>query len=1119
MAGLYTCKEKTGFGTNPTPGSFSIPERGFRPGRFVRCPFGPAKGFASPDGSGLDLNTQNRVVTTTYGGVEIESDPMNTSDASVNGTRIFAPNAAPHVHMIQTARVAGLKTDYELLSPPGDDVAFWAVEEQIPLPPGYTVAFDEHGENTYLGRLGEVVLFDAAGNEAARWGRPKIFDSHPGRTDAEKQALFEAAAQAGITQTPFAYRLSVSNGHARLRLLVDAKILRLPQAVYPVVIDPEVTVPFASTVVLGVGQNLTCSLPLPYSVPGGYSVVNVINNMLRYQATGLCCGLNLFGICLGTSCSFNGVRARIVGPCGQAEGFCNSGLQGECTLTGNVPFIADCVVGQCTDYPLELRAELASQIACGGATCAATDCYRMNAGDVAFTLVARSVESTASTDVAPIVGTPPTVQVCGETPFHLVGLPAYGVPPYTFEWFLPDGTVLTDSMPLLTLYENALISLVVEDACGQSEPFTFTVTTITPPAFTETVVMPTCGVDNGSITLTNLPPGAVIVWEDGTGATTRVNLPPGQYVASVSDGVCPKTKIYLLEAVADAVDLTIQTTAPTCANPFGGGVSLVAQGAFGPYDYAAVPEGQLPEYQASPNFLGLGEGVYTLQIRDANGCVYTHPEPVVFNVPEPIVVGEISTVANACFGAGTGSIGLVNVSGGTGNYQFSLSGGPWQSSPTFSGLSHGTFGVRVRDDGGCEYATTATVALGVPPSILAVAAEPVTCDEPGRLLVAVEGGTPPYLFSFDNGQSFGTDAQHFNDERGTYWIRVRDAHGCVTGVQAELPGVRRVRLSHTFKSPSCAGAADGFIQLFSNADEYSLDGGQTFLTPADFTGPVGRFGGLAQGLYSVVVRNADGCELATNILLPAHEPTMEFRANRETICAGDKVWVHVMGPETVLWNVPAGGPELEFFDQGRLVGFRPQSTVVFTVVGNFGAECSISDTWEAVVLPRNAVAAGFFPQNTVFENPPFAVEFMNTSEPGLEYIWDFGDESVSTEYAPTRVYADTGRFEVKLTVRRTGTCDEAVVRQTIHVKRADAASRSGTPDGFALYPNPTDGRLVMVSPVALSVSIFDPKGNKVMDSRLVDRGELDLGPFPPGVYFGVFVRSDGERFALKILKK
>ncbi|MCS7085211.1 MAG: hypothetical protein NZ534_03930, partial [Bacteroidia bacterium] len=683
---------------------------------FLPLSFEPHSGAAwiLPDGAELRLNARNRVVAVRADGVEI-SEVLNLSGATVEGTRITVAEAAPGVNIISEAQAFGLKTNYELLVPPDPQIAVWAVEEAIPLPPGYRIAFDEHAQTTYLGRLGEVVLYDPAGNEAARWERPKIFDSAPERDESRRAELIAAALRAGLEQTPYAYTLKVENDTARLRLVVDARLLRLPQVRYPVVVDPQVTVAYASTTVLGVGQNMTCSIPLVYTVPGGYSVVNVVNDMFRYQATGLCCGFDFLGICLGTQCSFNGVRARVSGPCGQAEGFCNSPGQGSCTLTGDVPFVADCVVGQCNDYTIELRAHLVSQTACGGTSCAATDCFRMNAGDVAFTLVARSVETTAATDVAPLVGVPPTAQVCAETPFRLVGLPAYGVPPYTFEWFLPDGTVLADSMPELVLYENTPITLIAYDACGASEPFSFTILVLAPPAFSETITMPTCGVDNGSIALTNLPPGATINWSDGSNQPTRTGLAPGTYTVVVDDGTCSKTKQYLLEAAAEAVNLNLQIVPPNCQNPVGGTIVVSAQGNFGPYQYAVVSQqGQLPDFQSSPTFTGLGAGTYTLRVLDVNGCVYVHPEPVVFSVPEPIEVNEIATVADACFGAYTGAVVLNGVTGGTGDFQFSLSGGPWQGSPAFTGLGAGVYGLRIRDGGGCEYSTTVVVPRSAP---------------------------------------------------------------------------------------------------------------------------------------------------------------------------------------------------------------------------------------------------------------------------------------------------------------------------------------------------------------------------------------------------------------------
>ncbi|MCS7086952.1 MAG: PKD domain-containing protein, partial [Bacteroidia bacterium] len=277
--------------------------------------------------------------------------------------------------------------------------------------------------------------------------------------------------------------------------------------------------------------------------------------------------------------------------------------------------------------------------------------------------------------------------------------------------------------------------------------------------------------------------------------------------------------------------------------------------------------------------------------------------------------------------------------------------------------------------------------------------------------------------------------------------------------------------------------------------------------------------GLSAGTYSIVVRNADGCERRLEALLPAQTPQMRFSLNRETICAGDLVWVHVSGPEQVSWTAPDDGPALQTSDEGRLAGFRPQTTVVFTVTGHFGPQCALIETLTVNVLPKNELRAGFYPQNTIFERPPYAVEFVNVSDADVECEWDFGDQGVSTQFSPTRVYADTGRYEVRLRVRRPGTCDESVVRQTIHVRQADPSARPEFPGAFTLYPNPNDGRVHVFSPQALKAFVYDANGRKVFEAEVLGVEEWDWSSLAPGAYVCTFLRPDGTVFALKACKR
>jgi len=55
---------------------------------------------------------------------------------------------------------------------------------------------------------------------------------------------------------------------------------------------------------------------------------------------------------------------------------------------------------------------------------------------------------------------------------------------------------------------------------------------------------------------------------------------------------------------------------------------------------------------------------------------------------------------------------------------------------------------------------------------------------------------------------------------------------------------------------------------------------------------------------------------------------------------------------------------------------------------------------------------------------PNAVYFVNDSQNGNEYFWDFGDGSTSTDFEPSHVYTSPGSYEVMLVVSDTNACFE-----------------------------------------------------------------------------------------------
>ena len=55
---------------------------------------------------------------------------------------------------------------------------------------------------------------------------------------------------------------------------------------------------------------------------------------------------------------------------------------------------------------------------------------------------------------------------------------------------------------------------------------------------------------------------------------------------------------------------------------------------------------------------------------------------------------------------------------------------------------------------------------------------------------------------------------------------------------------------------------------------------------------------------------------------------------------------------------------------------------------------------------------------------PYTAQFNNTSLGGTDFVWDFGDNTTSTEVSPSHLYANTGTYTVKLTAIDTSTCNK-----------------------------------------------------------------------------------------------
>ena len=183
--------------------------------------------------------------------------------------------------------------------------------------------------------------------------------------------------------------------------------------------------------------------------------------------------------------------------------------------------------------------------------------------------------------------------------------------------------------------------------------------------------------------------------------------------------------------------------------------------------------------------------------------------------------------------------------GGDGDYRYRWSDG--RAGQTIQGLDVGTLSVTVTDGDGATGTTSVTVAT--PDALEATFAQGGTqCAPEESATVSVTGGTAPYSYAWDNGQTGATaDDLGF----GVACVEVTDANGCEKIFCLDLERPLTVTIDVT--DPLCPGGCDAVaIARVSGGTRpvtYQWDNGAT--TAINDM--------LLPGTYCVTVTDANGC--------------------------------------------------------------------------------------------------------------------------------------------------------------------------------------------------------------------------------------------------------------------
>jgi hypothetical protein len=460
-----------------------------------------------------------------------------------------------------------------------------------------------------------------------------------------------------------------------------------------------------------------------------------------------------------------------------------------------------------------------------------------------------------------------------------------GTPPYTFDWYNPN----LGTGPYKSNLSAGTYFVRANDSTAPTNN-EFYINVVIGSGLTigfQTEVATTCGLDNGSLTVTATSSCDVVNYylysaygfldsqTTSTGIAIFDGLSAGTYsVTAVDCGGCSGTSETCIIYSSNTLDYGFYIVNDTeCASPTG---KVYVTGVTGnsPFTYL------WSDGSTGSTITGLTAGGYGVTVTSADNCVLSKVATVDY-VPS-IGLGSWSAVTPSCFVA-DGSL-TVTITGGTGPYYYSGSNGTvaitYATSYVFSGLSSGPFSVDITDAALCK-ATFSTV-LQTPNTFnsLSVTQTNSTCSSSdGKISITLDGGEIPYTYtlvypdsSVVNAVSNSTAYDFVNLESGTYTVYVSDSTSCL--YQQEITIIaQNLYTVTTSSSGSTCNLNNGTVTLTLSTGgtapyTYQLSNGQSVNTSFS----AATFDGLGTGTYGYTVTDTTGCVQSGNVTVSYGTP-------------------------------------------------------------------------------------------------------------------------------------------------------------------------------------------------------------------------------------------------------
>ncbi|HIA06187.1 MAG TPA: PKD domain-containing protein [Flavobacteriales bacterium] len=480
--------------------------------------------------------------------------------------------------------------------------------------------------------------------------------------------------------------------------------------------------------------------------------------------------------------------------------------------------------------------------------CAAT--YTLTVTDTNGCIASNSI--TVSEPVAMILSTTTTAATCGQSDGSATVTVANGVPTFTYSWV--DGQTSSTATNL----SAGAWQVVVTDADGCIDSVIASVSNTSGPVVvvsdsTDVTCFGACDGDATASASGGTAPYTYAWSPSGQTTITAALLCAGTHIVQVTDATgCTSSASLVIDEPANLVANGTVLSDPNCNGSCDGVATVAVTGGTAPYNY----QWDDPLLQTGINATGLCAGSFSVVVTDANGCgaigTVTLVEPLALSL-------SISTVDPGCNGGCNGT-SLVIASGGVTPYSYTWSNG--DNTAQADSLCANTYVITVTDANGC--AAIATATIGNPPVLAAsiLTTQDVACNGgcDGFATVTQSGGTPPYSYSWSDGQLTATATFLC---LGTYGVTITDANGCTDTTSATINQPTTLLLSISKTNVLCNGDCNGTATT-------SVAGGVppfTYQWDDPLFQTTATADSLCDGVWNVTVTDTSGCSASAFVLI------------------------------------------------------------------------------------------------------------------------------------------------------------------------------------------------------------------------------------------------------------